>query len=140
MIFWLLFALLQGCSPKPNIIKPDQNDYFPESYIVKQAGTDILSEKSRLLASHSLTREGYLLLEKGNIDSAISILERAVGINPSDGPGYFYLAEAWYKRGNYNLAFQFNKLAIMYLRENSFWSNSAETQHNKIREQLGFEN
>lgn len=86
-----------------------------------------------MMASHSLTLEGYQLLQKNDFDGAIRILERAVGINPSDGPGYFYLAEAWIGKNNFNLASQFNRLAAMYLRDDPAWVRQAEFQKKRIK-------
>lgn len=107
-----------GRLPSPEIIeKPDSQDNAPDS---------------RMMASHSLILEGYQLLKKNDYDGAIRILERAVGLNPSDGPGYFYLAEAWLGKKNFNLASQFNDLAAMYLRSDPTWSQRAKSQKKRI--------
>lgn len=89
-------------------------------------------QDSRTIASHNLTSQGYALLERGDIDGALRLLERAVGINPSDGPGYYYLAEAWIAKGNLDQASRFNTLASIYLRKDRSWSRQAKGQKKRI--------
>jgi len=88
------------------------------------------------MASHSLTTGGYELLEKGDADGALRLLEKAVGINPSDGPGYYYLAEAWIAKSDYTQAARFNKLAEIYLRRDRTWASRARDQKRRINEKL----
>jgi len=85
-----------------------------------------------MLAAHSLTREGYRLLMENNFNGAIRVLERAVGVNPANGPGYYYLAEAWLGKENFDLAFQFNRLASIYLRNDKGWSGLVLSQQKRI--------
>ncbi len=104
--------------PPPEIIeKPDGRGQAPDS---------------RMLAAHSLTREGYRLLMENNFNGAIRVLERAVGVNPANGPGYYYLAEAWLGKENFDLAFQFNRLASIYLRNDKGWSGLVLSQQKRI--------
>jgi tetratricopeptide (TPR) repeat protein len=56
--------------------------------------------RSREIAALHLTEQGKMLLESGKIDDAISVLERAVSIYGTNGKNYYYLAEAWLKKGN----------------------------------------
>ena len=91
---------------------------------------------SRTVASHNLTTRGYDLLQRGDVDGALRLLERAVGINPSDGPGYYYLAESWIAKGNLPMAARFNKLAAIYLRKDRAWSQRSESQKNRIEMKL----
>ena len=73
-----------------------------------------------------------VLLTRGDVEGAIRALERAVSINPSNGPGYYYLAEAWTGKGNYDLALQFNNLAGIYVRTNHLWEDFARIQKEEI--------
>lgn len=86
----------------------------------------------RMAASSSLTRQGHELLEKDEYDRAIRVLERAVGVNPGDGRGYFYLAEAWIGKENFNQAARFNDMAILYLRDDPAWLQRARAQKERI--------
>jgi tetratricopeptide (TPR) repeat protein len=86
----------------------------------------------RALASLGLTEQGRLLLERGNPDDAISMLERAVSLNPTNGINYFYLSEAWLLKGDTVQAEEFNRLATIYLRENSEWIAKAREQEERI--------
>jgi len=87
---------------------------------------------SRAAASHNLTSQGYKRLQKGDTDGALRLLERAVGINPSDGPAYYYLAEAWLAKGNLPMAARFNKLAATYLGNERNWAVRAKDQTKRI--------
>ncbi|MFO7931236.1 MAG: tetratricopeptide repeat protein [Thermodesulfobacteriota bacterium] len=86
----------------------------------------------RMAASSSLTRQGHELLQKDKYDRAIRVLERAVGVNPGDGRGYFYLAEAWIGKENLNQAARFNEMAILYLRDDPAWLQRARAQKERI--------
>ncbi len=125
---------LTGCARK--IISPGETgqNVLPSPEIVGKPGTGRTHSDSRMIASHSLVMEGYALLIDGNFDGAIRILERAVGLNPSDGTGYYYLAESWIGEKDYKLALQFNRLACMYLRANRKWTDCARIQKKKIEE------
>ena len=68
----------------------------------------------------------------GKIDDAIVTLERAINVNPSNGQNYYYLAEAWLKKGNHSQAKEFNRLAAMYLRDEPEWSSRINNQKKRI--------
>jgi predicted Zn-dependent protease len=88
------------------------------------------------VASLSLTEQARVLLESGKPDDAIRTLERAVNLNPSNGRNYYYLAEAWLRKGNPNQAGEFNRLAAMYLRADPDWMDRVKTQDERIRNRL----
>ncbi|MFW6284368.1 MAG: tetratricopeptide repeat protein [Desulfosalsimonas sp.] len=87
----------------------------------------------RVAASHNLTRQGQELIQKKEYDRAIRVLERAVGIHPGDGQGYFYLAQAWLGKKDFNRAARFNEMAILYLRDDPAWQKRAREQKEKIQ-------
>ena len=86
----------------------------------------------RALASLRLTEQGRMLLENGYPDDAISILERAVGLNPKNGENYYYLAEAWIAKRDTVQAEEFNRLAALYLKGND-WKVKLLDQRERIR-------
>jgi tetratricopeptide (TPR) repeat protein len=90
----------------------------------------------RALASLHLTEEAKALLDSGQADDAISVLERSVNLNPSNGQNYYYLAEAWLKKGNPNQAREFNRLAAMYLRADPEWTDRVKAQAERIKMRL----
>jgi tetratricopeptide (TPR) repeat protein len=129
--------VLSSCSltrPRPAEPVPEQGLPVPEIVATEQQSEHM--PDSRMLASHDLTLSGYRLLEKQDYDGAIRMLERAVGLNPSDGPGYYYLAEAWLAKKNFNLANQFNGLASLYLRHDPAWAKRAGDQKKRINQNL----
>jgi len=132
VIFTMLF-FFSGCA-STGLKTETGGKKLPEPEIIKQLERNRLVTESRTNASHSLTLEGYNLLCKKDYTGAIRLLERAVGVNPSDGPGYYYLAEAWIGKKNYQLAFQFNRLASIYLRKNNKWADLTKVQKKRIKE------
>jgi predicted Zn-dependent protease len=86
----------------------------------------------RAVASLRLTEQARALLASGKVDDAISTLERSMNLNPSNGQNYYYLAEAWLKKGNLTQAREFNRLAAMYLKDEPGWINRVNNQKEMI--------
>ena len=86
----------------------------------------------RALASLRLTEQGKLLLESGKPDDAISVLERAINMNPTNGQNYYYLSEAWFLKGNISQAQEFNRLADLYLKGEPEWVQKVIRQREQI--------
>ncbi len=123
----LILTACAGVTPPP---APETGLPAPEMAAPPAAAGQ--SPDSRGLAAYSLIQEAYRLLKNGHADAAIRVLERAVGLNPADGPGYFYLAEAWLQKGNSELAARFNDLARLYLRGDTVWAQRASLQKERI--------
>jgi tetratricopeptide (TPR) repeat protein len=123
------FSACARISPAP---EPEPDTGLPPPAMVGAPDKPGQAPDSRMVASHSLTTEGHRLLTQKDYDGAIRVLERAVGINPGDGPGYFYLAEAWLEKKNFAQAAQFNGLAALYLRSDPAWSRRAMLQKERI--------
>ena len=87
----------------------------------------------RVLASLQFTDQGRMLLESGRADDAISILERAISLNPTNGQNYYYVSEAWLLKGNTSQAEEFNHLAGIYLEENAEWMDRVMEQEKRIK-------
>lgn len=90
-------------------------------------------ESPRAVASLRLTEQARVLLETGKVDDAITTLERAMNLNPSNGQNYYYMAEAWLKKGNSSQAREFNRLAAMYLKDDPNWIGRVKDQQERIR-------
>ncbi|UCE55504.1 MAG: tetratricopeptide repeat protein [Desulfobacterales bacterium] len=86
----------------------------------------------RMVASLQLTEQGRRLLEQGKADNAIRVLEQAISLYPDNGQNYYYLAEAWLKKGVVSEAKKFNQLAEMHLRDDTEWMNRVAQQANRI--------
>ena len=100
------------------------------------AHKEIRPSSPREDASTRLTQEGQQLLQTGNYDNAIRLLEQAIGLNPDNGPCYYFLAQAWLKKGAFSEAKEFNSLARIYLKDDQEWLIRVENQANQIS---GFE-
>ena len=128
MVFlaWL-GVVLPGCVA--SIPAPERDRPLPVEQPVRTGE----GESPRALASLELTEEGRILVEHGNPDDAIRVLERAVGLNPSNGQNYFYLAEAWLMKGNIGQAEEFNRLAGTCLERDPDWSLRVMRQRERIK-------
>ncbi len=83
-------------------------------------------------ASLNLRHQAVGLIADGRLEEAIRILERAVNLAPSDGVNYYYLAEAWRRKGNTARALEFNRLAQLYLGDSPDWQSNLENQRRAI--------
>ena len=126
---------LSGCAPsvmqtQTNIYRetPPNNDELKED-------TGKADINPRVLAALQLTEQGRIFLENNQPDDAIGILERALNLNPDNGKNYYYLAEAWLMKGNIDQAAEFNRLAEIYLKDDSEWLNRVILQKERIKEQ-----
>lgn len=128
---YLFCFILAGCSA----IFPAPSKHTPTTSQEVSVGKKEMPEekpRSREMASLHLTEQGQTLLERGKVDDAISVLERAISIYGSNGKTYYYLAEAWFKKGNLMQAREWNRLAEMYLAGDREWSLRASDQRERI--------
>jgi tetratricopeptide (TPR) repeat protein len=126
-----LSLALAGCAATISTPPPAPAPAPPS--LVEESVRPAEQPSPRALASLGLTEQGRLLLERGNLDDAISILERAMSLNPTNGVNYFYLSEAWLLKGDTVQAEEFNRLAAIYLREDGVWTARVMEQGEKIR-------
>ncbi|UCF93816.1 MAG: tetratricopeptide repeat protein [Desulfobacterales bacterium] len=73
------------------------------------------------------------MLERGQPDDAIRVLEQAINLNTTNGENYYYLAEAWLMKGNLGQAAEFNRLAEIYLEQDPQWSPRVRRQRERIK-------
>jgi Tfp pilus assembly protein PilF len=109
----LIFILLSGCARMT--VREE----------VRQPGP-------REKASLELTHEGRRLLNAGKPDNAIRLLEQAIGLDPNNGQCYYYLAEAWMKKGVFSEAKEFNTLALSYLKDDIDWQGRVQMQADEL--------
>jgi tetratricopeptide (TPR) repeat protein len=103
--------------------------WVPDEKPANKRGAD---SSPRTLASLELTQQGRMLLENGKIDDAITVLERAVSLNPTNGQNYYYLSEAWLLKENLDQANEFNHLAGIYLENDTEWNEKVLKQKKRI--------
>jgi tetratricopeptide (TPR) repeat protein len=125
--------VFSGCAPavietSPGVYQtPRETDAFDEN----AEKPDI---SPRALAALQLTEQGRMFLENNQPDDAIGILEQALNLNPNNGRNYYYLAEAWLMKWNIKQASEFNRLAEIYLKDDSEWLNRVRLQRERIKE------
>jgi predicted Zn-dependent protease len=86
------------------------------------------------VASLELITQGQALLREGRLDQAISVLERAMSMDPQNGKSYYYLAEAWLCKGVTTQAREFNQLAGLYLGNRPEWKGKIVDQRRRIEQ------
>ncbi|HNT56545.1 MAG TPA: tetratricopeptide repeat protein [Syntrophales bacterium] len=133
LLFFLLLLLgvhVTGC-PAPVRMPPGT---VPVTEIPPSEGKRLdAPEDPRTLAAMNLTEQGRMLLERGRVDEAISLFERAANISPANGRNCFYLAEAWILKGDLYQAREWNRLAEIYLREDGAWMEKVLAQKKRIK-------
>jgi tetratricopeptide (TPR) repeat protein len=86
----------------------------------------------RAQASLKLTDQGRRLIDAGEADNAIRVLEQAISLNPANGQNYYYLSEAWLMKGFTAEARQFNRLAESHLTGDEDWEKLVTRQAGRI--------
>lgn len=136
---------LTGCAGrKPIKIPPDEvSSPEPSPAVIEKEGETkyppapeetIKRPSPRDLASRNLMEQGVTFLDAHNPDESIRSLEKAVTISPRIGENYYYLAEAWYMKGNLSQAKEYNSLAAIYLKDDPDWMDRIEEQKVRIEE------
>ena len=144
LYFLFVFLLVSVISCRPRIITPSPepvrlpipNKTTPPEITVEPSPTpEDQAPNPRLMASLQLTKQAQTLIQAGEADSAIRILERAVALDPSNGQNYYYLSEAWLLKKNMGQALNFNDLARIHLGSDQNWQKRIIDQHQRIEKQ-----
>lgn len=128
-VFLFLHATM-GCSGLPN---RSYKLYGKKNVDVYEENITPDENNLRMIASLKLTDQGKQLLAEGRYEDAISIFERSININSENGKNYYFLAEAWLKKGNAALAEEFNRLAALYVKHGSELSKQVNNQKYEIK-------
>jgi tetratricopeptide (TPR) repeat protein len=128
----VLWIVMSGCAAfmSPSAEQP------PEAVPAPSIEKPVLPEMQgdpREIASLQLTDQGRMLLEQGKPDEAITVLERALNLYPTNGRNYYYLSEAWLLKNNAIQAKEWNRLAEMYLSDDKDWMKKVLDQKARIR-------
>ena len=128
VIFCVLLAVWLTACPKPPLKEVPAEAQEPVSV------EETAKENPRVAASLQLTDQGRRLLEERQPDKAISILEQAVSLHPTNGRNYYYLSEAYLMKGSAAQAKEFNVLAEIHLKEDREWMIRVAKQADRIAE------
>ncbi len=131
IFIWLALPACAIIAESPSSPSPSPSPAPPVLY--KDPTLSRQDQSPRAVASLQLTEQARALLESGKVDDAITTLERAMNLNPSNGQNYYYMAEAWLKKGNPSQAREFNRLAAMYLKDDPTWMSRVKDQQERIR-------
>ena len=97
-----------------------------------ESGDSLQVPAPRTLASLRLTEQAQVLIASKKPDDAIRVLEKSLNMDPHNGRTYYYLAEAWILKGDKTQAMALNRLAEMYLNEDSVWLERVQRQKEHI--------
>ena len=125
----LLLALWFAVSGCAVLIPPPEDT--PAKIIEKQLSPGKEAEP-REIASLQLTKQGWMLLENGKVDEAITVLGQALNIHPANGRNYYYLSEAWLMKNDALQAREWNRQAEIYLSGDKFWYKKVLEQKARI--------
>jgi tetratricopeptide (TPR) repeat protein len=114
----------------PEPAAPEPQMPAPRSTVPSTGQTDRSSP--RTVASLRLTEQARLLIESKKPDDAIGILEKAMNIDTNNGQNYYFLAEAWIMKGNKAQAIELNRMAGLYLNDDSAWKIKVQQQKERI--------
>ena len=139
-----IFLFFAGCAGKQSVTITPVDESLPDTIpsIIEEEELlyppkpeeSIPSPSPRDLASQNLMDQAILFLEDHKPDESIRSLERAVTISPGRGENYYYLAEAWYMKGNLSQAREYNSLAAIYLKDDTSWMVRIEEQKRRIED------
>ena len=97
------------------------------------AESRVTEPESRMRAALDLNLKAAELLDNHMPDAAIDLLERAIAIDPSNGEAYYYLSRAWQMKGDNDQAFEFIRLAEIYMGDDENWQQKVLEQKALIR-------
>lgn len=117
--------------PAPQESAPSE-ETAPVPLPPETAETPREAHNPRALASLELSRQAQLLIEEDKPDEAIRILEQAVNLHPGSGENYYYLAEAWRRKGNLSQALEYNNLAAIRFKDDPGWMQRIALQKRRI--------
>ena len=129
--FCLLSVGLAGCVKQTPVEAPGESRE-KISHTEPEQPEAPAGPSPRAQASLNLTDQGRRLLEAGKADNAISVLEQAISLDPSNGQNYYYLCEAWLKKGFAAQARPFNRLAESHLKGDKDWEKLVTRQAERI--------
>ena len=109
-----------------SVLEEDETLYPPEPE------EDIQVPSPRDQASLELTEKAIMLLDENKPDESIRSLDKARIISPGRGENYYYLAEAWYMKGDLSQAKEYNSLASIYLKDDADWMVRVNEQKVRI--------
>ena len=132
IIAWCLLSLLLGGCVKETSVK--ETVEAPEKITREEPEQpeEPARPSPRALASLKLTDQGRRLIDAGEADNAIRVLEQAISLDPTNGQNYYYLSESWLMKGFASEARGFNYLAESHLRGDKDWEKRVTRQAERI--------
>ena len=134
MLVGLLLVACKTTIPPPPPGEPIPEESAPgiEATPPSTPPPDADAALKRRQAAAALTERGRRLMAEGRVDPAMRLFEQALSLAPRYGPGYFYLAEAWFTKSNWSQARAFHRQAALYLEDHAAWAVRVNHQRRRI--------
>ena len=119
IIGWMIpLVFLGGClAVKPVLVSEE-----PELIVSQKADDEDEKRRSgKKEASFSLTAQAKGQISEGKLDEALSILQKAIALFPSNPYAYYYLAKVRYLQGDYLKTLPPLGKAELYLKKEVLW-------------------
>jgi predicted negative regulator of RcsB-dependent stress response len=105
-------------TPESTIVQPPAPPLPDDSSLLAKITAGVTPQRA---ASLRLTEEGRKLLDAGDAAKALTRLERTIAIDSTNPYGYFYLAKAQNRLGQYKESLNFLEVAESRLSSEPFW-------------------
>ena len=132
MLVGLLLASCKMTIPPPGAPAPAEDPSGIEAPPPAAPLPDEDAAFRRQQAAAALCERGRRLMAEGRVDPAMRLFEQALSLAPRFGPGYYYLAEAWFTKRNWSQARAFNRQAALYLEDSAAWVVRISQQRRRI--------
>ena len=132
-IFLGMVLLFVACASVAPLVVREEPSVVPLSHGSRESATPA---KGREGASIELTVQARTTLESGSVDEAVSMLEKAIALHPSNPYAYYFLAKARFARDEYPQALPLLGKAELYLQDNFLWLSWVHTLRGRTYEAL----
>lgn len=126
------FLIVPGCALPPPTPSEDDRLRLP-------AGSERESAPAKTgqqMASLELTERGRRTLDQGQVDQALSLLQKAISLDPRNPYAYYYLGKARYIKKDYDRILTPLEQARVYFLNERVWLSRVHTLRGQTFEAL----
>jgi tetratricopeptide (TPR) repeat protein len=132
-LLWIGALILAGCVSGPRGLSKDAAPPIPLPEDTLEPLGSLAGQRS---ASLSLARRGRDLLDQGRTDEAISVLEKAIVLHPSNPYAYYFMARARFIQNETGQALALLAKAEIFFRDTPPWLSRVYLLRGEIDETL----
>lgn len=127
----LMAILLASCAPKA---KPKYPKLPPGAHTPPVSTPVEEQETPERQASNSLIEEGLTAFNRGLYDHSADLFQQAVTVDPSNGAGYYHLAVAKLRSGEYGEAAGLQEKAEQLLANDPSWTDRLKDLRSELNQ------